>query len=161
MKKIVIAVAILIMLMGGGVSVMKSLEIGPFAPVPGMEGSVEASQEVIEVEPVNVPLDPITVPVFQGDKISATLLIEVHAVALGDENASKIKKLKPRIVDIFFSDLLAYLPRLIEMQGELDVEVIQQRLMRVAKRHPVTKDIIHRLTIQSINDQPVNIAPAK
>lgn len=156
MKRIIIAVAVVIMLMGGGISVMKTLKIGPFAPVPTANGDapVEAPKE--KLEPVIVPLEPLTVPVFQGDKIATTVTMEVHLEVMGSKKAAEAKKMLPKIADTFLRDLHAYLPRLVETQGELDVEVILGRLNSVAKKSPVTKDLVNRVLIQAISDTPMS-----
>ena len=44
MKKLVIIVAVLMMVVGGAVSVMKSMELGPFAPAAVGEGKPAPKQ---------------------------------------------------------------------------------------------------------------------
>lgn len=154
MKKIIVVAAVLIMLMGGGISVMKSLEIGPFAPVG--DGSVDVVDESHQedMEPIITKLDPLTIPVFRGDSIAATVQLEIHLEALGKDNSAEVKRYAPKISDIFLRDLHSYLPRLIETQGEMDVEMILARLNNISKKSKTTKDIVNRVLIQAISDTP-------
>lgn len=154
MKRVIIPIAVVIMLMGGGISVMKTFKIGPFAPVPTANGEAKAPEPEKNLEPVIVALEPLTIPVFQGDKIATTVTMEVHLEVLGPKKAAEAKKMLPKIADTFLRDLHAYLPRLVETQGELDVEVILARLNGVAKKAPVTKDLVNRVLIQAISDTP-------
>ena len=70
MKKIVIAIAAFIMLAGASVSVMKTMEIGPFAPV---DGAAEAEPPPPPADPTTVEMEPLIIPIFHGDKIAIDL----------------------------------------------------------------------------------------
>ena len=115
MKKIVIAIAAFIMLAGASVSVMKTMEIGPFAPVDGV---AEAEPPPPPADPTTVEMEPLIIPIFHGDKIATTLQMEIHLETTVGEAEEKVRKYLPKVGDMFMRDLYAYLPRLIEKQGE-------------------------------------------
>ena len=155
MKRIVVVIAVIIMLMGGGISVMKTLKIGPFAPVADANHEAAAAPAPAKKEdPVIVPLDPMMIPVFQGDRIATTVQLGIQVEALGKKNADKVKQILPKISDLFLKDLYSYLPRLVATEGSLDVETILGRLNSVAQKSPVTKDLVSHVLIQSISDTP-------
>lgn len=152
MKKFVIAIAALIMLGGAAVSVMKTMEIGPFAPI---DGEIAEPAPPPPADPITVELDPLTIPIFHGDRIATTLQVVIHLETTEGDNEAKVRKYLTKVGDMFLRDLYAYLPRLIEKQGELDVEYIKQRLDKVVKKTPVGEEVT-RVMIQSVSDSAVN-----
>ena len=154
MKIIVIAVSIVLMLTGGGVSVMKALQWGPFAPGTDMDiqtASTNKADTSSDEPPVYIDMDPLVVPVFAGDKVAATLQFDLKLETLGDANKTKITKLLPRISDAFIKDLHAFLPRHIRKEGQLSVGKVKRRLELVGQK--VTgKGVLKGVLVQSVNE---------
>ncbi|MFQ5765936.1 MAG: hypothetical protein ACE5GT_13520, partial [Rhodospirillales bacterium] len=108
MKKLVLIFAFLVMLCGGTVSALKFLEIGPF------EVKGKPKEEKVAVvksdAAVFVDMDPLAIPVFQGNRVAATVQIQVKLQTNGDDNASKIRRMMPVINDAFVRDLHGFMP---------------------------------------------------
>jgi len=148
-KKIVIPVAVVIMLIGIGVSAMKTLGIGPFAPED--EAAAQAAAAPPAEPPHFIEMDPILVPLFAGDRVAATvqLLVTLETLTAANETAARAKL--PRISDAFLRDLHAYLPQAICNGRPLDVPLVKQRLRTIADR-TVGAGIVNDVLVQSMTD---------
>ena len=147
MKKFVIVFAMLLMLSGGTISVMKTLELGPFATDEG-----EAVEDATPDEPpVFIDMGLILIPTFSGDRVATTIQIQIKLEIIGSEKVSRIKKIMPRISDAFLRDLYAFIPRLIRKQGKISAIVIKTRLEMIAGK-VVGPDLINNVLVQSITD---------
>lgn len=139
MKKFVIIFAVLLMIAGAAVSIMKTMELGPFAPEGenGEEGSADSEDapKKAKLEPPRfVDMEPLVIPFIQGTKVSTTIQITLKLEAMGAENEAKIMKLLPRLSDAFLRDLYSYVPRLLSKRARVDVFVIKRRLQMVSDR---------------------------
>lgn len=150
MKKLVIAFAFILMIAGGTISVLKWLEIGPFAP----NGEVDVVDQVDPGEPPRfIDMDPLSIPIFQGDKVAATIQIQFMLEAVGADNEAKITRLLPRLGDAFLRDLYSFIPRLLKKEERISVVIIKQRLQMIADE--VTgPGIIDDILVQSVVDIP-------
>ena len=149
-KKIVIAFAVLLMLSGGTISVMKWMEVGPFAPV---DETAEAEKEAEpEVPPIDIPLDSLIIPVFSGNEVIATVVIGVKLQVKGTENEEKIIKILPRLSDGFLRDLYAFIPRVISKQRKLNAEILSGRMKLIGDKI-AGPDILHKVLVESMNEQ--------
>ncbi len=148
MKILVIGVVVLLMLAGGSFSVMKALEIGPFAPQP----EVTEEPVVPDEPPVFIDLDPLVVNIFQGDTIATTVHLTVKLEALGSNNASLVNENIPKITDAFLRDMHSFLPRIMKDDGSrIDIFVVKKRLKLMAdKLYPDKR--INDVLIQSISE---------
>ena len=112
MKKLLILVGALFLIAGGTVSVMKWMNLGPFQ-------EKAAQQEEAPSEPtLLVDMEPLLIPIFQGDKVAATLQFQVKLETIGSENAAKIQYLMPKINDLFMRELYGFMPRLLKVIKE-------------------------------------------
>ena len=112
MKKLLILVGTLLLIAGGTVSVMKWMNLGPFQ-------EKAAQQEEAPSEPtLLVDMEPLLIPIFQGDKVAATLQFQVKLETIGSENAAKIQYLMPKINDLFMRELYGFMPRLLKVIKE-------------------------------------------
>ncbi len=147
MKKFIIVFAMLLMLSGGTISVMKTLEMGPFAETEG-----EATEAVVVNEPPRfIEMGLLLIPIFSGDAVATTIQIQIKLETMGSENESKVTKLMPRINDAFLRDLYAFIPRLVRKEGKISAIVIKQRLEMIAGK--VTgPDLIRNVLVQSITE---------
>ena len=154
MKKLVIIFAVLMMAAGGTVSVMKTMELGPFAPeaVAEGEGDGKAAQKRSQEDPPRfVDVEPLNIPVFHEDRVAATVQIQLKLEAIGEENEEQIIRLLPRISDAFLRDMHAFIPRLLKKEERIDVIIIKKRLQIISERL-VGPDLINNILVQSISD---------
>lgn len=150
MKKLVIAMAVILMLAGASVSVMKWMNVGPFAK----KGTVaEAPAPKPAIQPRFVDMEPLVVSVFDGDKLAANIQIGIKLETLSDANASAIQKKMPKISDAFLRDLHDFLPRLMRQSDRIDVVVLKDRLKGVADK-VMGKNVISGVLIQSVHNSP-------
>ena len=162
MKNLVIAFALIFMLAGGAVGTMKFLGIGPFAPDGGEEaasgGGADGDQPpenkgfLSKNSPVFYPLDPLVVPIFDDDKVVATIQIEVKLEVVGKENQEKVSRLRPRIADTLLRDLYGFLPRLIQTRNHVDITILKQRMQMMVDRS-IGEGVVRSVLIQSVSDQ--------
>jgi flagellar basal body-associated protein FliL len=147
MKKFVIVFAILLMLSGGTIGIMKTLEVGPFAKTEG-----EAAEKTVLNEPPRfIEMGLLLIPIFTGDRVATTIQLQIKLETMGAERESKINKLMPRINDAFLSDLYAFIPRLVRKEGKIRAIVIKTRLEMIAGK-VAGPDLITNVLVQSITD---------
>ena len=147
MKKFVIVFAMLLMLSGGTISIMKTLEMGPFAKNEG-EGAEEA---VLDEPPRFIEMGLLLIPIFSGDRVATTIQIQIRLETIGTENEDKVNKMMPRINDAFLRDLYAFIPRLIRKEGKIRAIVVKKRLELIAGK-VADPDLISNVLVQSITD---------
>lgn len=149
MKIVVIIFAVLIMLGGGAVSVMKWLLIGPFEPTGGELAGLQEPRE----PPRFIDMDQLIIPIFQGEKVIANIQIHLKLETLGEANESKLLRLLPRLSDAFWRDLYAFIPRLLRKERQLDATIIKERLRLIGEK-VVGKDVINNVLVQSLVNSP-------
>ncbi len=149
MKKLVIAVAIMLMLAGATISVLKWLGIGPF----GDPAEVEATGTTPD-EPLHfVTMDVLVIPIFQGEKVAATVQIQLKLEATNLESASEIARLLPRLNDAFLRDLYGFIPRHLRKKERLDVALIKDRLQLVGDK-VAGPGVIKSVLVQAVLENP-------
>jgi len=141
MKKLVIAIAILIMLSGGMISVLKYLEIGPFektaeeiAAQNAVDPTKERAKSFFEERPRYIEMDPIQVPVFQDNGVAGTIIINYKIEVLNTGNERLVAKSKRQLGDALIKDFSYYIPRTLRNNKTLDVTLIKYRIIMVADR---------------------------
>ena len=167
MKKLLILIGALFLIAGGTVSVMKWMNLGPFQ-------EKAAQQEEAPSEPtLLVDMEPLLIPIFQGDKVAATLQFQVKLETIGSENAAKIQYLMPKINDLFMRELYGFMPRLLKVIKEeqkidflgllkeekqkegqqFHVLVINQRLKLISDKF-IGPDLVTKVLVQSVINAP-------
>jgi len=146
-KKIVIVFSVLLMLSGAAISVMKWLQVGPFADVP--EEDVLAAPAVPDVPPVAIEMEDLVIPIFAEDRVAATVMIKLHLETVGPDNEDKVTKLLPRISDAFLRDLYAFIPRVIRRQNKLNASILVER-MKMTGAKVMGPDVIHNVIIDQV-----------
>jgi len=149
MKKIVIAFSVLLMISGGTISVLKWLEIGPFAPVV-VEEAVDKPKS--DGPPLSIPLDDLIVPVLGDDTVAATVIIKLNLEVLGSENEGRVNKVLPRLSDAFLRDLYTFIPRVVHKQRKVTADLLRQRLLMTGKK-VVGKDVLNNVVIESVSER--------
>ena len=148
MKKLVIVFALLMVLSGGTISVMKALQVGPFAPD---EDEVVEKEEPLPEAPHFLELDQLLIPIFSDDRVVTTIQVQVQLEITGMENLAKINRLKPRLSDAFLRDLHAFIPRLFHMKERLTVSILKQRMQMIGDK-VAGPGIIDSVLVQSLTD---------
>ena len=156
MKKLVIIFTVVIMLAGATVSVLKTMELGPFAPAPvaegeGQENGKPAAKQSMEDPPLFIDVEPLNIPVFHEDRVAATVQIQLKLEAIGEENEEEIIRLMPRISDAFLRDMHAFIPRLLKKEERINVVIIKKRLQIISERL-VGPNLINNILVQSVSD---------
>lgn len=162
MKKLVIAFAVLIMLAGGTVSLLKYLALGPFeisaeelAAREAAEAEKERTRTLFEARPRYIEMDPIQVPYFQGNDVAGTIMIHYKLEVLNVDNERTVAKAQRRIGDALIKDFSFYIPRTLRNNKTLDVTLVKYRIMMTANKM-LGKDVVSDALIQAMtntNDQ--------
>ncbi len=154
MKKLVIAVAIMLMIAGATVSVLKWLNIGPFAEEEAEAEAVETEATGTPGEPLRfITMDVLVIPIFQGEKVVATVQIQLKLEATNLENASEIAHMLPRLNDAFLSDLYGFIPRHLRKEEHMNLALIKERLQMVGDR-VAGPGVIKSVLVQAVLEQP-------
>jgi len=151
LKKLIIAVLGILLLVGGAASVLKFMKLGPF------EEEVAAEQEemVRDDDTLFVDMEPLVIPVFQGDKVAATVQIQVKLETIGKDNKAKLQHIMPRISDLFIRDLHTFIPRLLKQKERIDVLIVKQRLKLISDKL-IGPELIQNVLVQSVIDTPAS-----
>lgn len=150
MKKLLLIFGLLLMLGGGTVSSLKFLKLGPFQ---GDEVVEEKQEEEVEDTTLFVDMEPLAIPIFQGNRVAATVQIQVKLETNGKDNVDRIKRIMPVITDAFVRDLHSFMPRLLKSEERIDVLIIKQRLQFISDK-VAGKGLIKNVLVQSVVDQP-------
>ncbi|MBL4690806.1 MAG: hypothetical protein JKY68_05000 [Rhodospirillales bacterium] len=151
MKKLILLFAMFLFLIGGTIGLLKFLEIGPFKPKKGDVKKV-VIEEVVDTT-VFIDMEPMAIPIFQGNRVAATVQIQVKLETNNENKAERIKEMMPIIIDAFVRDLHSFMPRLLRAEERIDILIIKQRLQLIGDK--VTgKGTISNVLVQSIIDQP-------
>ena len=144
-KKIVIIFAVLLMLTGGTISVLKWLKIGPFSE------TVEENEVPSEPTPLTINMNKLSVPIFADNTLATTIQIELKVQVIGIENKEKINKYKPRLSDALFKDLYVYIPRLVRREIKLTKSILTKRMHQVADK-VFGQGVLHKIIITKVKD---------
>lgn len=151
MKKLLLLIAMFIFLLGATIGSLKFLELGPFKPKKGEIRKV-LRKEIIDTT-VFIDMEPLAIPIFQGNRVVATIQIQIKLETNNEGKAEEIRERMPIITDAFVRDLHSFLPRLLRAKKRVDVLIIKQRLQMVGDK-VVGKGIISNVQVQSLIDQP-------
>jgi flagellar basal body-associated protein FliL len=150
MKKLILLFAMLFMLIGGTIGLLVFLEEGIFKPKKGEIRKI-IKKEAVDTT-VFIDMEPLAIPIFQGNRVAATVQIQVKLEASNEDTAERIKRLMPVITDAFVRDLHSFMPRLLRAEERIDVLIIKQRLQLIGDR-VAGKGTISNVLVQSIIDQ--------
>ena len=140
----------LIMLVGGTIGLLKFLELGPFKPKKGEIKEI-IKKDIVD-STVFIDMETLALPIFQGNRVAATVQIQVKLETNNEVKAERIRQMMPVITDAFVRDLHSFIPRLLRAEERIDVLIIKQRLQMVGDK--VTgKGTISNVLVQSILDQ--------
>jgi len=150
-KKIVIIFSVLLMLTGGTVSVLKWLQIGPFAVVT--EEDLKAQEEATPDEPpIEIEMDDLYISILAEDSVAATVMIKLKVDVIGKTNEEEVTKVLPRLSDAFFKDLYVFIPRVIRRQSKLNGDILSERLKMVGDK-VMGPNIINNVIIIEVTER--------
>lgn len=147
MKKLLVAFVIVIMIAGGAVATLKSLEIGPFF------GGKDEARAVKDEPALFIDMDPLVIPIYEGNRVISVIQINLKLEAKGKDNEQFVRRVLPRLHDAFLRDLYDYIPRLMRQGRSVDLITIKSRLNLVGKR-VVKGSQLNNILIQSMVDNP-------
>lgn len=152
MKKLVIAFAVLIMLAGGTVGILRYLQVGPFersAEEIAADPNPEKAKSFFEKRPRYIEMDPVQVPVFQDNGVAGTIMVhyKIEVMTVADER--KVAQSKRQLGDALIKDFSYYIPRTLRNNKTLDVTLVKYRIMMVAERM-LGKDVVTDALIQAM-----------
>jgi hypothetical protein len=150
MKKLVLAFAMMVLIAGGTVSVLKWLGLGPFANVD-KPAEVEAKPK--EEPPRFVEADPLAVPIFQDERAAATIHIQLKLETVGQENYGTAYKAKAKLRDAYLTELHSFIPRMLKKTERIDINILKTRLQMVTDR-VLGQGVVRDVLIQSVTDIP-------
>ena len=162
MKKLIIAFAVLILLAGGTVTLLKYLAVGPFEISEEERLAQEAAnaerdktRAIFEARPRYVEMDAIHVPVFNNNQVQGTIMIHYKLEVLNVDNERIVAKAQRRLSDALIKDFSFYIPRTLRNNKTLDVTLIKYRIMMTADKM-LGKGVVSDALIQAMtntNDQ--------
>ena len=147
MKKLVIALVLIVMIAGGTVTALKFLKLGPFAEPENM---VEKKAPVIE-PPKFVDVPALNIPLFVQDKVAGIVLVQLKLETKNEANQIKVTRILPRLNDAFIRELHSFIPRLLKKTKRLDVFILKKRLLMVSDR-VAGKGVVTNVLIQSVTN---------
>jgi len=149
-KKLLVILAAILILAGGAVAAMKWLAIGPFEVA---ETAEPAEEKEPPKESIFIDMDPLMLPVIQGDQIAGLIQIQVKLETVGQDNAIFLKRRLTKISDAFVKDLHGFVPRLLKKKERLDVIILKDRLKVIGDRL-LGKGYINDVLVQSVIETP-------
>lgn len=107
--------------------------VGPALASGGGEHGGGGGEAAKPAGPTYVKMDPLVVPVVDGEGVSQTISLVIAFEVENAEAAAKIDSLKPRIKDAFIENLYGMLNTDVAMEkGVLKVGYVKQRLQDIA-----------------------------
>lgn len=160
MRKIGLAMAVLIMIAGGTMAVLKTMEMGPFAKTEeqlaeeaARIASGERQLSAFSEKPYYVEMDPLLIPIFQDNEVAGTIQIIYKLEVFGNENYKSVGKLKTKLGDALIKDFTYYIPRTLRKNQILDVPLIKYRLKMVSDK-VLGKDVVSEAIVQGMTQMP-------
>ena len=155
-KIIIIVFGAIILIAGSAITVMQQVELGPFAP-KGDEAGEEKKNKAAKKKELTLPqfvtLDPLTIPVIQGDRVALTLQLQLQ-IETSEEKAEELHSKMDRLKDAYIRDLHSFIPRLYRKSNILDTEALKRRLKVIGQR-TLGKGIIDSVLIQNSLARPI------
>ncbi|TCS64266.1 hypothetical protein [Varunaivibrio sulfuroxidans] len=148
MKKLAIAIAAVLMLSGGTISILKWMKIGPFA-----DTTAEKSDAIKQIDNATrfIDMDPMFIPIFKDNGVAGTIQLHFKFEVNGADNEKKVRQVVRLLNNEIFKDLYAYIPRTLHNNNTLDVELIKHRLEMDAAK-VLGPGVVNAALIQSMTN---------
>lgn len=148
-RLIVPALAVILLLAGGSVGVMKWMQLGPFAPEEVAGEETPAPRK--SAQPRYVDIDPINVAVIQNNRPRSVVQITVKLEVASEKDANAIQKKMIRLTNALVTDLHDFLPRLLREVDYIELDLLRDRMQFVADK-TLGKGLVKQVLIQSVHD---------
>ena len=147
MKKVIVILASILILGTALAGIFKYLELGPFKPK-----LIEDKRIIKEddLKSIYIDMKPISVPIFKGNVPLGTIKIQIKLETKSSDKADRIHRMLPRINDILFKDLYAFVPRLLKGKERIDIFILKQRLKLISDRN-FGEGLIYDILVQSVD----------
>ena len=148
-KLLVPALAVILLLAGGTVGLMKWMQFGFFAPeeVAGEEAPTSRRRDA----PRYVDIEPINVVVLQYNRPRSIVQITAKLEVASDKDAAAVQKRMIRLTSALITDLHDFLPRLLRETDHIDIDLLKDRIQYVADK-TFGKGLVRQVLIQSVHD---------
>ncbi len=151
MQKLVVpALAVILLLAGGSVGVMKWMQLGPFAPEE-VAGEEETPAPRKGAQPRYVDIDPVNVAVIQNNRPRSIVQITVKLEVASEKDAAAVQKRMIRLTNALVTDLHDFLPRLLREVDHIELDLLRDRMQFVADK-TLGKGLVKQVLIQSVHD---------
>ncbi|MEK7244569.1 MAG: hypothetical protein AAB223_00945 [Pseudomonadota bacterium] len=149
-KLLMPAFAVIVLLAGATVGVMKWMQLGPFAPeeVAGEEAPAAPRQREA---PRYVDIDPVNIVVLQNNRPRSIVQISAKLEVASEKDAAAVKKLMIRLTNALVTDLHDFLPRLLRESDRIEIDLLKDRIQYVADK-TYGKGLVRQVLIQSVHD---------
>lgn len=154
-----IILAVVMLLVIGGVTV--AYFTGLLEPIIAWATEKENEEEGVNVSDeqkgeknkILINMDPLAIPIFQGNRVAATAQFKVKLETNDEKKAELIRKILPVITDALIRDLHDFMPRLLKSKKKIDYVIVRQRLQLIVNK-VAGKDTVSNVLVQSLNEQP-------
>ncbi len=141
--------AVILTLAGGGVGVMKWLQLGPFAPEEITQEGTSAPRK--REPPRYVDVEPLNITLIQNERPRAAIQISAKLEVADEKAAMIVHKRMARLTHAFVTDLYDFLPRLLREVDHIDLDLLKDRMQYVADK-TLGKGLVRQVQIQSVHD---------
>ena len=149
-KLIVPALAVIFLLAGGTIGVMKWMQLGPFAPEEVAGEETPAAPRRREA-PRYVDIDPINVAVLQNNRPRSVVQITVKLEVASEKDSAIVQKRLIQLTSALITDLHDFLPRLLREVDQIELDLLRDRIQYVADK-TLGKGLVRQVLIQSVHD---------
>lgn len=102
-----------------------------------------------------VKLDPIILPIIDGNGVSQVVTLVISLEVDGEMNALRAKRLSPRLKDAYIRDMYGVLNRKASMAGGvIKVDELKERLNRLSVE-VLGADNVNSVLLQVVNQRPI------
>ena len=145
MKRLIIALILLLAVGGTTVFLIIYLEFNPLAEE---EAPPEPPSEIVFVR-----MAPLVVSVFQDDVPVSLLQFEIGVETMTGDNEELVRKLIPKLRDAYLRDMYDTVPLIIGEDASMDIPLLKQRLLMISDR-VAGEGVVSSVLILSIVDTP-------
>jgi flagellar basal body-associated protein FliL len=151
MKRFILpGLAVILSLVGGGVGVMKWMQLGPFAPEEIAESSTPAESRKRE-PPRYVDVEPLNIALIMNERPRAIIQISAKLEVENDKAAMQVHKKMTKLTSALVVDLHDFLPRVLREADHIDLDLLKERMQYVADK-TFGQGLIKQVLIQSVHD---------
>lgn len=133
MKKIIIILVLLVLIAGGALGGLAIAGMGPLAMYFAESKPESVAADLSEAPPGLVDLETIAVPIFEGNLVRSRLFLNVQ-ISVDPASGGTVAANMPRLQDAVLSDLLVYMPFHLRDRDKVDLSLVRNRLLKVARK---------------------------